>query len=538
MAYVYSAQLVPPRARQIQGLGLFNDVNPEQSAKSYAKDYANSLKAEGKAAVDSSKQQAIEFAQAQLQSYPTAGAIEAQYERYAGYLKQIPNFNPADLQDPEKAVKLMQQALLIYARENGIPTNTKEAEQALEKYALQVASSELGIPLPDHLPTNATMLKQACVDLACTSVMMQTGVDPRLATVTVECLLDGKLSGQDCETIGACAGSIAGAQIAMSLGIPAPIGGFIGKLAGTMVGGTVAEILGLADPQDFVRELQRQEADLERAVLEQAQAICSSTRSMYWDAFDAQIFGTELQWRTLESKIGWKFQLRWFGQQVDTAPRSSPFIRSYVPGSQSYTGAINPATRASIKLKNINYDTYDDKGNLKVTPLWWCQFDFGCPYPSSGSIPGAGPLTRDAEAFLARGARWIPPGTGRPAECFFPIPHGTEAFDEAARCAWLARVKETVQSESAALASLQILSVAVNGDLLKTAASVAAEKYIYDYLHLTETQLNTAALKRKMDLSAAKQTGKQLTDLINYGMLIAGAGVLAAALYKKREESK
>ncbi len=521
-----------------RGLGLFDDLNPKQAASDYANAYANSLKAQGKAAVDASKQQAIAFAQAQLESYPTAGAVAAQYEKYAGYLKQIPNFNPADLQDPNKVVGLMQQALIIYARENGIPTNTEEAKQAVEQYALQLASSELGVPLPNHLPTNATMLKQACVDLACTSVMMQSGVDPRLATVTVECLLDGKLSGKDCETIGSCAGSIAGAQIAMSLGIPAPIGGFIGKLAGGMIGGTVAEILGLADPQDFVRALQKQEKDLERAVLEQAQAICSSTRSMYWDAFDSLIYGTELQWRTLETKIGWKFQLRWFGQQIDSEASSSPFIRAFNPTTNSYTGAITPTTRAAVKIKNINYGIYDNSGKLKVTPLYWCPFDFGCPYPASNSFASAGIYARDAEAFFARGARWIPPGPSRPAQCAFPIPTGTEAFDEDARCAWLSKVRAVVQSETAALNSLQLLSVAVVGDLIKTAASVAAEKSIYDQLHLTETQLNDAELRRRLALSNAKETGKQLSNLLNYGMLLAGLGVLGAAFYKRNKRGQ
>ncbi len=525
MAYVQS----------VRGLGLFDDVSPKQAANAYVNDYANSLKAQGVAAVDASKQQAIAYAQAQLQNYPTAGAIAAQYDKYAGYLKQIPNFNPADLQDPSKVVGLMQQALLIYARENGIPTNTKEAKEALEAYALKIASSELGVPLPSNLPTNVAELKQACVDMACTAVMMQSGVDPRLVTVTVDCLLDGKLSGQDCETIGKCAGSIAGAQVAMSLGIPAPIGGFIGGLAGTMVGGTVAEILGLADPQDFVRALEKQEHDLENAVLEKAQVICSGTRSMYWDAFDSLIYGTELQWRTVEAQIGWKFQIRWFGQTTESEARPSPFVRSYNPTTSNYTGSLTQATRAVVKIKNINYDTYDSNGKLLVTPLYWCQYDYGCPYPASNSFAGAGIYARDAEAFFARGARWVQPGPSRPAQCAFPMPNGTEAFDESARCAWLSKVQKVVQSESAALNALQILSVTVTGDLLKTAASVAAEKAIYDQLNMTQTQLNMAETNRRFDLSKAKATGKQLSNLINYGTCIAGIGVLAVAFYKKEK---
>ena len=90
MAYVHASARRPP-----PGLGLFDDVSPKQAANAYANDYANSLKAQGTAAVDASKQQAIAFAQAQLQSYPTAGAVADQYDKYVGYLKKIPNFNPA-----------------------------------------------------------------------------------------------------------------------------------------------------------------------------------------------------------------------------------------------------------------------------------------------------------------------------------------------------------------------------------------------------------------------------------------------------------
>lgn len=323
----------------------------------------------------------------------------------------------------------------------------------------------------------------------------------------------------------------------MALGIPAPIGSFIGGLAGTMIGGTVAEILGLADPQDYVREVEQKERELERAVLEQAQTICSSTRSMYWDAFDSLIYGTELQWRTIETKIGWRFQLRWFGQHLDGPPRPAPFLRAYDPASGNYTGGLTQATRAVIKSKNINYDTYDTSGQLKATPLYWCPLDYGCPYPASGTFAGAGPFARDAEAYFARGARWIPPGPNRPTQCAFPVPNGSEAFDEERRCAWLSSVKHVVESESAALNALQILSVAVNGDLLKTAAAVAAEKAIFDQLNMTQTQLNAAELNRRMDLSQAKTTGEQLSNLLNYGMLIAGIGVLGAALYK-RDKSK
>ena len=530
MAYVASH-------RRRMGLGLFDDLNPKATARAVATDYSNQLKAQGQNVVDASKQEAVAFAQAQLATYPTAGAVAAQYDEYVGYLKQIPGFNPADMGDPSKCVKLMQQALIIYARQNGIPTNTPEAAKALESYALSVASSQTGIPLPTELPTSVADLKRVAVNFACTTVLMQTGVDPKIATVTVECLLDGKLSGEDCTQIGTCAGSIAGAEVAMSFGIPAPIGSFIGGLAGGMIGGTVAEILGLSDPQDFVRKLQQQERDLEKAVLDQAQAICSGTRSMYWDAFDALLYGTELQWRTMEEKIGWRFPLRWFGMQYDNAAQPAPFLRAYDPRSGNYTGALTTATRAEVLAKNINYDVYSTDGTLKSTPLYGCKLSYGCPYPQSGAFTSSGPLARDAEAFFARGAQWIPPGPGRPTQCVFPIPSGVEAFDESVRCAWLQRVRDVVQAESAALASLQILSVSVIGDLVKTAAAVAAEKSMYDTLKQSQTQISMNGIKRSQNLAAAKRTGVQLSDFLNYGMLLAGVGVLGAALYKRSQGS-
>lgn len=519
-----SYAVVPQRAA---ALGLFSNL-PTSSATDPA---LASMRSQATATADQSKQEAIKFAEAQLQNYPPAAAVSAQYNKYKKYLDAIPNFHPSDLQDPEKCVQLLKLALINYARDNGIPTNTVEAKRDLEAYALSIASGYIGVPLPSSLPENATQLKQAAVDLACTAVMMETGIDPKLAVVTVECLLDGKLDASDCVAIGTCAGAIAGAVIGQAIGIPAPIGAFIGGKVGGMVGGTFAEIFGLVDPQEEVRALQAAFDSFRDATIAEAQKICYSSRSAYWDAFDNVLAATELQWETAEVKLGWRFGMRWFGQEKRLHGGAMPYSRAWDNAQQAFLGPVTTANRSALFAKNINYDTQDANGNYLIVPSYWCPFDYGCPYPAARNL-GAGVLERSAQAFLAHGARWIPPAS-RNLGCVLPPPPSDAAFNGEVRERWLQSVEATIRAESASIGALQMTSVAVVGDLVRSAGIVAAEKHIVDLLRQNQSDINASALKRVQDLSAAKHTGTQLSDLLNYGALIVGAGVLGAALLKK-----
>jgi len=518
-----------------RGLGLIDDL-PRYDASHNP--IVDSMKQQAGAAADSAKQQAMAFAQQQLDNSPTTAAVVAQYDKYASILNSVPGLID-DLQDPSKCVGAMQQALLLYAAQQGIPVTTDQAKRDLESYALQIAQGYLGVPLPSSLPENFTELKHACIDLACTAVLMDTGVDPKLIAVTAECLMDGKLDEKDCVAIGTTAGAIAGATIATAFGIPAPIGSFIGGAAGAMVGGTVAQIFGLVDPQAQITALQKAFDQLAAATIAEAQAWCMPARTAYWDAFDNLVYAVELQWEKSEVEIGWKFDLRWYGQEV-FSPAGQPFSHAYLPVQGKFTGAVTTANRAVVLQKNINYDTYASQNALKETSTYWCPFDYGCPYPRPPAIPNlfggpaAGRFERVTEAFFVRGAPWVSP-PNRAGSCPFPTPPDDAAFNGQNRQCWLNEVWAMVNAEMAATQALQMITVSVVGDLVKTAAQVNAEKAINDSLKKSQTQLNQDAFARALDLQKDKKTGAQLSDLVNYGMLFVGAGVLGAAFYRKKK---
>lgn len=526
MAYSYIGQREARRPRG-RSLGLFDDLSP--SADNARTQAVQTLNDQAAQVTDGAKQQAIQFAQQQLQNYPSAADVLAQYNEYAGYLKGT---DISKLKDPTQAVLIVKQALIAYAAANGIPTNTP----GLEDYALSIAQGYTDIPLPAHFPQSNADLKKAAVDIAVTAVVMYTGVDPKLVTVTVDALLDGKLSMDECTAIGTCAGAIAGAAIGQAVGIPAPIGALIGGAAGGMAGGTVAEMFGLYDPQEAVRKLEAAEKSFETATITQAQSICHSVRGAFWDAFDNLLAATELRWQTAEVNIGWKFGLRWYGQEREVAvsTQGQPFSHAWDPTQRRFSGPLTSANRATYLRTEKNYGLIDANGNLANTnyPVYWCAQSAGCPYPVVPNL-GAGPYERDAQAFLARGAYWIPPAQ-RSLDCPLPLPPSDAAFVAQSRLDWLNSVKQAIAIEQASTGALQIIAVAVAGDLTKSAAAVAAEKALTDQFKLTATELSNANINRVYALSAAKKTGAQLSDLLNYSALFIGVGVLASALYRRR----
>lgn len=529
-----------PSRSSLHGLGLYDDLPTATDVKNAT---VQTLKSSASDVGDAAKQQAIAFAQTQIANYPSQSEVLDQYTAYAKYLNAIPGFNPDDMQDPKKCVALMKQALLNYAADNGIvvPTTTAaakaEAEQMLEAYALKVASGAVGIDLSQFspLPTNARALEKAVVSLAVTAVIMQTGIDPKLVTVTAECLMDGKLSYNDCEAIGKCAGAIAGAIVGQAFGIPAPIGAFVGGLVGGMAGGTVGEIFGMGgdNQQAAFDRVVNAFNDWNNATLDAAQKLCTSALTVYWDTFDDMLAQNELRWQMAEVQIGWKFGARWFGQEHDDV-NGRPFSQSWDTTTGKFTGPVTTANRAALLSKNTNYGIYASNGTLQATPVYWCPYDYGCPYPQGTPNLGAGPLERDAQAFLARGAAWYP-ASKRSLVCVFRTPEGDPAFNAADRDKWLSYIEQTVAGEQSAVYALKIISVSVSGDLVRSAAQAAAEKKMHDLLSASSTEILKAGLDRGVALSAAKRTGTQLSDFINYGALFIGVGVLGAAIYKRSQ---
>jgi len=516
-----------PHARGYAG---YNDL-PGAPASKVVTDYRAQASAATTSVADQSKAGAIAFAQQQLDNYPSAAQVLMEYNRYSGYLKSIPGFNPADLQDPSKVVGLMKQALIAYAKDNGIPTNTKE----FEAYVASVASSQLGVPIPSSWPSSVKELKSVAVDLACTAVVMYTGVDPKVITVTVDALMDGKLSPDECEAIGAAAGAIAGAVIGQAIGIPAPIGAFIGGLIGQDIGGTLGQIFG-AGPSGTEEMNERFKAAKEwaQAKLDQANAACSQSRSIYWETFDNLILATELQWEAAEVQIGWRFGIRWFG--IETySERGQAFSHAWDPNKKVFTGALTDAWRATQLGPGKPMETYAsgvDKPIRSTVYTYNCAFDYGCPYPVVPGLPmPEGQAARVGQAFLARGALWLPVDQRR-YQCSYPPPTTDELFNEA-KYAWIDAMQRDLNYEQAAIKALQILSVTVVGDLVKTTAVVATEKKMNDLLKASQVDLNAAAIRRAQTLGTAQHTGENLSDLFNYGMLALGVGALGALAWKR-----
>jgi hypothetical protein len=520
------------RIPQGRGYAGYNDL-PGTAASKVVTDYRNQATAAGAGIADQSKAGAIAFAQQQLDNYPSVAQVLMEYDTYSSYLKSIAGFNPADLQDPSKVVDLMKQALIAYAKDNGIPTNTKE----FEAYVASVASSELGVPIPSSWPSNVKELKSVAVDLACTAVVMYTGVDPKAIVVTVDALMDGKLSPEECEAIGAAAGAIAGAVIGQAVGIPAPIGAFIGGLIGQDIGGTLGQIFG-AGPSGTEEMNARINAakSWAQAKLDQANAACSQSRSVYWETFDTLILATELQWEAAETQIGWRFGIRWFGIETYAA-RGQAFSHTWDPAKKTFTGALTSAWRATQLGPGKPMETYySDNGVDKIARsmlyTYNCPFDFGCPYPVVSNLPmPEGSAARVGQAFLARGALWLPPGQ-RNYQCSYPPPNLDQLFNEA-KYAWIEAMQRDLNYEQAAIRALQILSVTVVGDLVKTTAVVATEKKMNDILKASQLDLNRSAIQRAQAIGTAQRTGKNLSDLCNYGMLALGVGALGALAWKR-----
>jgi hypothetical protein len=161
-----------------------------------------------------------------------------------------------------------------------------------------------------------------------------------------------------------------------------------------------------------------------------------------------------------------------------------------------------------------------------------CPYEYGCPYPVVSGLPmPEGNAARVGQAFLARGALWQPPGV-RHVQCSYPPATLDQEFN-LAKYDWVDAMKLDLMYEQASIRALEILSVTVVGDLVKTTAVVAAEKTMNDLLKASQYDLNQAALRRGQALQTAQRTGENLSNLLNYGMLALGIGALSALAWKK-----
>lgn len=395
------------------------------------------LKAEAQVSQSDSatKQSAIATISASLK---TANQVKSDFQHYARYApKRFPK-------SVGEGADWAGHALEAYAKDNG----KKWGATAIKKVASAYGYEGY---VPSEIPTNEKEAADALVNIACVAASSELGVDPRLAKVTVEAVMDGKLDKGDAEAIGSVAGSIAGAALCQTFGIPAPIGAFLGGELGGFVGGEIADIFGASKKahREWLNKQKRIVAQIQAKAEEQCQII----REGYWQTFDAYVSHAESAWENLELRAGARFDLRWF----DKSP--TPNFLEYVKqqparfkdrvSSQScalvcpdglllkrsttplLTGASSAEVAAYMEQCRQDFVARVMKrfpvtelaANMAAgdtTPIDVCSVscvaDYGCPYPDmqNAQYPKLSTLVsakRVTSAYLALGFPWLPPTT-------------------------------------------------------------------------------------------------------------------------------
>jgi hypothetical protein len=219
----------------------------------------------------------------------------------------------------DDAYKFAQQ----YAETHGWPTTPSEAQQFLVAWASKQAAAA-GVPpevlaagdLIKHPPTNASeaeawleevgkryaarygipITKEQLMQAAVHTASEQFGVDPTVAKLTVQALADGELSSGEAHDIAVAACAWAGAVLGQGLGIPAPLGAFIGSALGDIVVTMVFTAFGIG--KDDAKERRRK--------LEEA-------RQRWREA--------QTKWNTEMLRAAWNAYLHYFEAAVDAVQK-------------------------------------------------------------------------------------------------------------------------------------------------------------------------------------------------------------------------
>ena len=466
----------------------------------------------------------------------------------------------------------------------GVPV-TKEGAKKWTASEIKNIASAYGYEgyIPDEIPTNEKEAGEALVGIASAAAAEELGVDPKLCEVTVEAIIDGKIDKNDCESIGKTAGSIAGAAICQAYGIPAPIGAFLGGEIGGFIGGEVADIFGLSK-KAHEKWLAEQRAIVAKE-LAQAEEQCEKIREGYWAVFDQYVHATEVKWENLELAAGYRFGVRWFGRTP------SPNFLQYVQqqagqygnriGSQScqvicwdgyslkttaqpfLASASNAdilAMRAACRThlaprvaKKFNISQAAANALLGGMPDPTdscgldCIADYGClypdmtPYTKYPSLDTLGSAKRVCAAYYGLGFPWYPAitpallrswgatdfatagaaltahaGEYRNIICDLPEASSRAVRDTKYRKLWLNTLHTMLEMENRKIANLNSASVRLLGDLAKTAAIVAVQRKMTD--SKTRAALHGLGSDAPLDRTSA---------WVNNGTLAAGLGFLA-----------
>jgi hypothetical protein len=494
-------------------------------------------------------------------SVDSAKDVEAQFAYYAQF---IPKKWPGSL---DEGVDWAKTSLTNYAKANAKQWGAEAIDKVASAYGY-------GGYIPDELPTNEKEAVKALTDIACTAAATELGVDPRIAKVTVEAVMDGDLDKQDAEAIGQLSGAIAGAALCQTFGIPAPIGAFLGGELGGLVGGAIADIFGASD-REHEEWLKKQRAIVAK-IHADATAACSDIRGGYWKAFDAYVLAAEKSWESMELQAEQLFDIRWFGrtptpaflQYVLQAQTSSlgaryknrigaqscdvlcmdgsvlktspkPYMMSATPADITALTqrcktnlAKNPNMQGTFALISSSFGVPKDSCGLD------CLADYGCLYPDLSAYtqyPAQGNLLtspkRVCSAYQALGFDWLQPqpysnvpasvvakmGPMRITGCSLPEANKRAIEDTKYRQLWIAWLNGLVAFEEQRIANLNSASVRLFGDLAQTAAMVAVQRKLSD-------SKTIASLK---GLSGSDPVITRSTSWVNNGMLIGGLGWLA-----------
>lgn len=417
------------------------------------------------------------------------------------------------------AEEYMNVALLEYGKSRDWPVTgnwRKDAENIAAGWSSQALRSQ-GVPIsisPEHFND----LESAAVNISSAAVTYTTGVDPRLAQVTVQSFSDAELSESEMQAICAVAGSIAGAAVGQMFGIPAPIGAWVGGIVGDTIGGVVSDMFGLGIAADRAERWRREKERLARqleAMRQQANNGCSYARISYWMAFDGVLRTLEEQWQRLECEAGRRFDLRWFD-------RTGTYQFSF---NRHHTKAVSC------------------EGGTR----YCCPYVYGCPYPRP-TPQGAGALDRVASAFAARGFPW-PPCDNRPFCNLkkWKEPTGVPGYVRQDQIeAYKARLQQAYATGITGPADLALggpgpqyaaldkITVMIAGDLIQTAGAVKAELDVMRERGELAKGLSARYQEARAELLARAKRARLYNGLLNYGALAVGAGVLGYAIKKRR----
>jgi hypothetical protein len=486
------------------------------------------IKAEVSAQIDRAEGEAKKQAKASVEhlidSTPTSKQAADTFNQYAKYApKRIP-----DVTNTSDCVDWGKEALTNYAKSEGMKLADSEIKELASAYGLE------GF-VPEDLPTNKQEAYVALTQIAGAGMAYALGVDPRICTVTVDAIKDGKLGRGDVEAIGATAGAIGGAAVCQAFGIPAPIGAFFGGKFGAMVGNTVNDVFSIGKTQEelWIEHTKKVMAELKKTAA-QANDQCSQMRHMYWDAYDKTILSLEQKWEAIELRMGWRFGLRWFDQQWDGSPFAStwdPTAKIYRPVNV-YDPKIHGARQITWAQQSgscLSQTIVSDAGSLHVKKCRYiCPKPFGCPYPppTSTTAPTSssifGNANRVVAAYQARGWPWKPP-SARNYNCGFRAPEGA-VTDAEYRNFWIEAINQSFALEQSKMVGLSQMTVRVAGDLAMTAAIVGMQKAVYD----GKITAAKEATQKTMDDSQRKaRAARAAANVINNGALVGGAGLLA-----------